>query len=194
MKKDKFFKTLFIIFLIFSFIFTFDMLTKYILIGKLIPNVGDSVDFIDGFINFVYVQNYGAGWGILSGRPVLLIILTLIILSVLVWFYITKTKKQDCKFIVLLSFAIGFIISGCIGNLYDRIVFGYVRDFINFQFMSFPVFNIADISLTIGVILFVLYFLIDYISVIRQEKVKKLENNSYENLDKNDHKNNNKGN
>lgn len=139
------------------------MLTKYLLIGSLIPNVGDSVDFLNGFINFVYVQNKGAGWGILSGRPILLIVLSVIILAVLIWFYISKMKQVN-KLNSLLSISVGLIVGGCIGNLYDRIFFGYVRDFINFQFMSFPVFNIADISLSFGVCCIVLYFILDYLS------------------------------
>ena len=60
---------------------------------------------------------------------------------------------------VLLGIATGFIVGGCFGNLYDRLVFGYVRDFLNFEFMNFPVFNIADVSLCIGIFLIVIYFI-----------------------------------
>ena len=171
MKKNNFFKTYFLVILFFSLTFIFDMLTKYFLIGTLIPNEGDSVDFIDGFINFVYVQNKGAGWGILSGQSVLLIVLSIIILAVLIWFYIIK-MKQVSKLNTFLSISIGLIVGGCIGNLYDRIFFGFVRDFINFQFMSFPVFNIADISLSVGVVCIVIYFILYYISYKDTEKLK----------------------
>ncbi len=179
--KTKFLKTYFIVILVSLFVIIFDMLTKYLLIGSLIPNEGDSVDFIKGFINFVHVQNEGASWGIFKGQTIFLIIISLVILGVVVWFYVKKVKEE--KVSILLSFVVGFLVGGCVGNLYDRIVFGYVRDFINFEFISFPVFNIADCAITIGVILLVLYFVLDYIKFIKSEK-KKIKEIKLEEIDK----------
>lgn len=173
--KSKFFKTYFVAIAVAVFVFVFDMLTKYLLIGSLIPNVGDSASFIEGFINFVHVQNFGASWGIFGGQTWLLIVISLVVTAVLLWFYIKKIKNSNSVkgMQILLSVTIGFIVGGCLGNLYDRLAFGYVRDFINFQFMDFPVFNIADSAITIGVVLFIIYFIIGFVKEAKAEKAKK---------------------
>ena len=142
-------------------VFALDLTSKY-LVEYFLPNVGDSANFLPGFIGFVVVHNDGAGWNLLSGMPALLIVLTLAILALLVTFYALQMKKYRNKTSKLLSIAFAFIVGGCLGNLYDRIFFGYVRDFLNFEFISFPVFNLADTFLTIGVILFVIYFIFFY--------------------------------
>ena len=172
--KSKFFKTVFVAIIVVMLVLVFDMITKYLLIGSLIPNVGDQASFIEGFINFVHVQNDGASGGILGGQTALLIVITLVLLGVLVWYYLLKLKDQQNKYLTLLSVAMGMIFGGSLGNLYDRVIFGYVRDFINFQFINFPVFNIADSAITIGVILLVIYFLCEYIFAVKKEK-KRIE-------------------
>ena len=172
--KSKFFKTVFVAIIVVMLVLVFDMLTKYLLIGSLIPNVGDQASFIEGFINFVHVQNDGASGGILGGQTALLIVITLVLLGVLIWYYLLKLKDQQNKYLTLLSVAMGMIFGGSLGNLYDRVIFGYVRDFINFQFINFPVFNIADSAITIGVILLVIYFLCEYIFAVKKEK-KRIE-------------------
>ena len=172
--KSKFFKTVFVAIIVVVLVLVFDMLTKYLLIGSLIPNVGDQASFIEGFINFVHVQNDGASGGILGGQTALLIVITLVLLGVLIWYYLLKLKDQQNKYLTLLSVAMGMIFGGSLGNLYDRVIFGYVRDFINFQFINFPVFNIADSAITIGVILLVIYFLCEYIFAVKKEK-KRIE-------------------
>lgn len=159
---------------IFAIILLFDLLSKYFITKKL-PNTGDGVDVIPGFINFIYVQNTGAAWGMLAGRPVFLIIISLIILAVYLWFYYLRLKKLKNKTSIILSISVGLIAGGCIGNLVDRIAFGYVRDFINFQFIDFPVFNVADISLTIGIIIMIIYFVFIYSKEDRKIAMSKVE-------------------
>lgn len=173
--KNNFFKTYFLVISITFFVLLFDMLTKYILIPTLIPQVGDVAPFIEGFINFVHVQNKGASWGILSGQMYFLIIISVLILVGILWLYIKKINNEISKNNVLISITVGFLVGGCLGNLYDRIVFGYVRDFINFEFIDFPVFNIADCAITVGVILFVIYIILDYVKAIKTEKKLKNE-------------------
>lgn len=146
---------------LFAILLIFDLLSKHFMFKSLVV-AGDSKDFIPGFINFVRVENTGAAWGMLAGRPIILIILTIVILIVYLWFYYARLKKHKNNTSLLLSISVGFITGGCIGNLVDRIALGYVRDFINFQFMDFPVFNVADICLTIGVILMIVYFIFFY--------------------------------
>ena len=154
-----------------------DLLTKELVISKLIPTTGSSVDVLPGFVNFIYVKNRGAAWGMLAGRPVFLIVISIIILALLLAFYILRVRKTGNKSSVLLAISMGLIIGGCIGNLVDRIAFGYVRDFINFQFMNFPVFNFADVSLTFGVIIILIYFVFYY-----SKEDKRLNENSQENI------------
>lgn len=123
----------------------------------------------------MHVQNFGASWGIFGGQTWLLIVISLVVTAVLLWFYIKKIKNSiSIKGMqILLSVTIGFIVGGCLGNLYDRLAFGYVRDFINFQFIDFPVFNIADSAITIGVVLFIVYFIIEFVREAKLEKAKK---------------------
>lgn len=161
MKNKRFILSISLVCGIFVFVLLFDLLSKHF-IAQALPQVGDSMNVIPGFINFVYVQNTGAAWGMLAGRPVFLIIVSILILAVYLGFYGLRLKKLKNNVSITLAVSVGLIAGGCIGNLIDRIVFGYVRDFINFQFMDFPVFNIADIALTVGIIIMVIYFIFIY--------------------------------
>ena len=129
-----------------------DLVTKYVFDGMYAEGTGVSL----GIFNLIIVHNHGAAWGIFSGNQVGLVILSLIFLVIFIWFYVKDKKKSW-----LLTVTFAFLCAGCIGNLYDRLVFGYVRDFIQFAFwQSFPVFNFADVFLTVGVVMFVIYLLI----------------------------------
>ena len=148
-----------------------DLLTKHFIV-QMIPNVGDNMNVIPGFINFIFVKNTGAAWGMLAGRPVFLIVVSIIVLVVFITFFILKVKKLKEKTSLLLSISTGLIVGGCLGNMYDRIFLGYVRDFINFEFINFPVFNFADVGLTIGVILLIIYFIFIYTKEMKLEENK----------------------
>ena len=89
------------------------------------------------------VVNYGAAFGILKGYTTLLIIISLIVIFICIYYY--KEKK--------LKLGLSFILAGTIGNLIDRILLGYVRDFIDLRI--WPVFNLADTFNVIGVILII---------------------------------------
>ena len=101
-----------------------------------------------------YVKNYGAAFNILNGSRIFLSIVSITITLLLI--YIILYKKNICN---LDLFSYSFILGGTIGNGIDRITKGYVIDFINLNFINFPVFNIADISINIGLI-FIIYGLI----------------------------------
>ena len=129
-----------------------DLVTKYVFDGMYAEGTGVSL----GIFNLIIVHNHGAAWGIFSGNQVGLVILSLVFLAIFIWFYI---KDKNKSWLLTITFA--FLCAGCIGNLYDRLVFGYVRDFIQFAFwQSFPVFNFADVFLTVGVVMFIIYLLI----------------------------------
>ena len=101
-----------------------------------------------------YVKNYGAAFNILSGSRIFLSTVSTIITLLLIYFILYKKNISN---IDLCSYS--FILAGTIGNGIDRITKGYVIDFINLNFIDFPVFNIADVSINIGFI-FIIYGLI----------------------------------
>ena len=142
-----------------------DLVTKYVLDATL--NYGDTVTVIPHLINFQVVYNIGAAWGIMSGKQIFLIVLTIIFLAIFIYYYVREKRKTW-----LLTITFAFLIGGCLGNLYDRIVFGYVRDFIQFDFWkSFPIFNFADVFLSVGVVLFVIYIILYFVRSNKNAKM-----------------------
>ena len=134
-----------------------DQITKIFAKANL-ANKSEGVSIIPGVLKLFYLQNEGAAWGILNGKLNFFIILTCIILLVLV--YIVIKMPADKKYNYLF-FTIIFLTSGAIGNFIDRIRFAYVRDFIYFELIDFPVFNVADIYVTLSVItLIILIFFV----------------------------------
>lgn len=160
---------------IFVGVLLLDLLTKELIIKNVIPNVGNSVDVLPGFVNFIYVQNRGGAWGIFSDSTIFLTIISAIMFVVMVVFYVLRVRQVKEKSSIWLAVSIGLVCGGCLGNLIDRIFLGYVRDFINFQFMSFPVFNFADVALTIGMVVLVIYFLFFYSKEEPKKENKKEE-------------------
>lgn len=125
-----------------------DQITKYITRHTLAN--GNSVVVIKDFFNFTFVKNTGGAWGFLAGKLWLFIITTLIALGGMFYFF----KDFDLKTNTLFSIALCLLIAGAIGNFIDRLFIGYVTDFLDFKIFGhdFPVFNVADICITLGVI------------------------------------------
>jgi len=122
-------------------------------ISKIIINIylNGTYTIINNFFYLENVKNYGASFSILSDKVNLLILLTVIAIIIIINFmYNFKLNKRN-------SIAFGFLLGGICGNLIDRIFLGYVRDFISFKIFSyyFPIFNIADTFIVIGVILLI---------------------------------------
>ena len=124
-----------------------DQITKYIALTQLKP-IG-SVTFIDGFMDFTFVENRGAAFGIFSGKTWLLLDISIIICAVLVW---AMTKMPKTKEYRKLRVTFVLILSGAVGNIIDRALRGYVVDFFEFTFIKWPVFNMADIYVVVGTI------------------------------------------
>ena len=165
-------------------ILVLDLVTKYIIDGMY--EEGTGVSAIPGLFNIISVHNHGAAWGIFEVSQVMLIIMSLIFLGIFIWYFIVEKKKS---WLLIVTFA--FLFAGCLGNLYDRIVFGYVRDFIQFAFwQSFPIFNFADTFLTIGIIMFIIYLLIPLFKKQGKNKVMEAETGTIvvEEVDKKDKK------
>lgn len=139
-------------------LFIVDQISK-ILVTNLI-DINHSIEIIKKFFYLTYTHNTGAAFSILTGQRILLIVVALVILFIL-FNYIRKSKIED----KIDKLAFSLIIGGSIGNLLDRIVRGYVVDFIDVKIFGydFPVFNLADTFIVVGV--FILF-----ISIIRKEK------------------------
>ena len=131
--------------------FILDQFIKFIITTNL--SIADTINVIKNFFRITYVENSGAAFSIFENSRVFLILLSILILSFIVY-YITKRKK-DSKFEFIIY---GTLIGGILGNLIDRIRFGYVIDYLDFNFgsYSFPVFNLADTFIVIsGIILMI---------------------------------------
>lgn len=123
-----------------------DQFTKY-LANEFLMQIGTS-PFIPGIIEFSYVLNDGAAFSFFSGNRFLLVGVTSVALIGLLAFLIIKKPKHKLEY-----FSWILIFAGGVGNLIDRIANGVVVDFLNFQFINFAVFNVADIYVTCGVAL-----------------------------------------
>ena len=167
-----------------AFVFAVDILSKYFIFSVL-RNVGDSVEIIPGFFNFVHVENNGAAWGIFADKQILLIIISVAVLAVYLTFYILRLKKLKNKISLTLSISVALVAGGCLGNLFDRIFLGYVRDFINLQFMSFPVFNFADICVCLSVVFLLIYFIFIF---SKEDEIKQNIQKNSKNNEKNEKK------
>lgn len=145
-------------------LFIIDQATKYIALTKLKP-LG-SVTFIDGFMDFTFVENRGAAFGILNGRVWLLLVIAAVICIVIIaaMLKMPNTKEYKC-----LKWSLMLILAGAIGNVADRLFRGYVVDFFEFTFIKWPVFNMADIYVVIGTIVMAVLVLF----VIKDDKEEK---------------------
>ena len=126
-----------------------DQIIKYLVVSNI--SIGSEKIIIDNFLKFIYIRNTGAAFGILSGNIIFLIFITVL----LIFYIVNEMKKNINNNLSLLSFSL--ILSGALGNLIDRVVRGYVVDYIPFTLFNreMSVFNLADTYITIGVILLI---------------------------------------
>ena len=139
-----------------------DQLTKWIVNSNM--ELNSTKPFINGFIEFWYIHNEGGAWGFLQGYTWILVSFTIVIMIVCFAMLIKHGLKNKVLF-----WAFSLIFSGGIGNLIDRLLRGgKVIDFLNFQFIDFPVFNIADCAIVIGSGLLMIYFIREIIQENKQ--------------------------
>lgn len=135
-----------------AIVVVFDQITKRLILTSM--DVNNSIAIIDGIFHITYIQNRGAAFSILQEKTSFLIIMQIIVILVIA-VYIIKKRKSEGK--VLLT-GLSLIMAGGFGNLADRLVYGYVVDFLDFR--VWPIFNVADISVCVGCGLLVLYVFI----------------------------------
>lgn len=144
-------------YLIMIVVFILDQASKYYI--QYTPSLHGQIELIPKFLYITYVKNTGVAWSMLSGKRIFLIIIGVIETCVLVYFFIKMKKEKNKPYCI----ALALMISGALGNLYDRCILGYVRDFIDtYPFgYNFPVFNIADSALCIGVGILLILMLLE---------------------------------
>lgn len=146
-----------------------DRVTKYFVSTNMKINDTVSVDFLDWFIDFHYIEHDGGAWGMMGGETWILLGVTSAIMVVLAVFMVKNAKKSKLFF-----WASALIIAGGLGNMIDRIFRdGLVVDFLRFTFIDFPVFNVADCAVCFGAGLLILYFIIDIIKDYQQKTLEK---------------------
>ena len=131
-----------------------DLLSKYMIAGN--PALQNIV-VIPGFFHITYAENTGMAWSMMSGQTALLALISAAAVGGMLWYLLTKHPDK------LTSAALSLMIGGAAGNLFDRLFLGYVRDFLDFYIFGydFPIFNIADSALCIGVFLLLISALLE---------------------------------
>lgn len=123
-----------------------DQISKYIIVKTM--NIGESISVIGEVLQITSHRNYGAAWGMLQNQMIFFYIITIIVLIALIYFYYKEAADN-----LLMQCGLMLIFAGAVGNFIDRLFRGNVVDFIDTKIISydFPIFNVADSCLTIGV-------------------------------------------
>jgi len=153
----KTFKIHFIPILIIGFLTAIDQFTKFVIVSSF--ELYQSKPVIKDIFSFTYIQNTGTAWGVLKGRRVMFIILAILIL--IMCFYVFNNIAKKKRFLPM-YIATMLLAAGGIGNMIDRIKLGYVIDFLSFDLINFPVFNVADMYVVCGMVLVVVLVLFIY--------------------------------
>ena len=132
-------------------VLVFDQILKFIIRSKLVLN--ETINVIANFFNITYVENDGAAWNILSGNKIILILIALLVLFFIFYYFIFNKKLNKIEVI-----AYSLFIGGLLGNLWDRIFIGRVIDYLDFKIFgyNFPVFNLADMCIVLGVLIIII--------------------------------------
>jgi signal peptidase II len=173
-------KSSFRYYLIALIVFFVDQATKWIIVHT-IP-LFETRSVIGEFFQIASHRNRGAAFSILQNQRWFFVIITLLVMIGIVW-YLKRTAKENKK---LLSFALGLLLGGALGNFLDRALFGEVVDFLQFRFTFslfgqdidyiYPIFNIADSAIVVGVIL----IFMDSLLTWRKEKKGAIQTHEHE--------------
>lgn len=129
-----------------------DIVSKIVVVNYL--KLGESINVINKFLYLTYVRNTGAAWSILANNTYLISFISLVIIAGIIWYIVNN--RSDVK---IEKTAYALVLGGAIGNFVNRIIYGYVIDFIDIKIFNYnyPIFNLADIFIVAGVILLVIY-------------------------------------
>ena len=129
-----------------------DQLLKYWVVRHL--EIGQSAAFLPGLVQLTRLHNTGAAWGSFSGSTALLTAVTAVLLVAVAWLVLKKVIRHPLGLCAAM-----LVLGGGIGNMIDRIYRGYVVDMFDLEFMDYPIFNLADCFVVVGVILGAVYYL-----------------------------------
>ena len=135
----------------------FDQFTKYLAVLQLKDQ--PAVPIIKGVLELNYLENKGAAFGMLQNQKVFFILIAMMIMLIIA--YVIYLLPDDRKYNIL-HFLLVMVGSGACGNMIDRMTNNYVVDFIYFVLINFPIFNVADIYVTVSTALFIILFLFVY--------------------------------
>lgn len=107
--------------------------------------LGQSIPIIQNLLNLTYVRNQGAAWGLFVGQSSFLLIVAVAVILFVLYYHYNLDRKD------IIQLGLGLILGGSLGNTIDRVTRGYVVDYIDF--IIFPVFNLADMMINLGVFL-----------------------------------------
>lgn len=126
-----------------------DRISKIIVVFNM--NALESNTIIKNFFSLTYAKNYGAAWSMMDGKTSFLILVA-ILASIFIVYYFIKNKDKINKYEKV---SMALILGGTLGNLIDRIIYGYVIDFLDFKIFNynFPIFNVADSCIVIGALI-----------------------------------------
>ncbi|MBE6916561.1 MAG: signal peptidase II [Ruminococcaceae bacterium] len=130
-----------------------DQLTKYLTVANI--ELYESIPFIPGFLSLTYVRNIGAAFSAFQGQQWLFALVFVLFTGLIIWEYF----KKPMGFTTFERWLIAAIYGGGLGNMIDRVRFGYVVDMIKTDFITFPVFNVADCFITCGSILLMIHLI-----------------------------------
>lgn len=155
-KRGLTYKTIILYILTFLIIVGGDQITKIMIDHTLQLNSGYTI--IDNFFYFRYTHNAGAAWGIFQGKLNFFFLVSIVATIGIIYYFIQSKNYQK-----MTRFGLVLVFSGMVGNLIDRIAFGYVRDFIDFIIFGYdyPIFNVADMAIVIGMFLVIIEVVIE---------------------------------
>lgn len=147
-------RLLVVYFLISALLVGLDQWSKYLTVQNI--SLGETKEFITGFLSLTHLRNTGAAWSLLEGKMIFFYVITVIVSVVIIYLLIKNYKKS-----IWYSVGLSFVLAGAIGNFIDRVRLGYVVDMLQTDFMNFPIFNVADSTLVVGVICIFIYLILD---------------------------------
>lgn len=143
-------------FIYFLTTFVFFACTNLYFSNLIVKKLSSGWTYSNNLINLIYIKNTGAAFSIMQHSTKVLIAISLIAIILMVYYILKNMETLLMKEIMFLS----LLMAGIFGNLCERLAFGYVRDFFDLAFVTFPVFNISDVFINVGVFVIIILILL----------------------------------